>query len=61
MKQTITDKRIVQILLENLDWDGHGYWLPDLCIKEAEDGSTFTKEPTKQEFIDALVSRVGYS
>ena len=38
----------------NLHWDGHAYWLPDLCIKEREGVDEFTPEPTPEEFRAAI-------
>lgn len=43
-----------------LDWDGNGYWLPDICIKERDWGQEFCQEPTIEEMrsaIDAALSK----
>jgi hypothetical protein len=37
-----------------LHWDGHAYWLPDLCIKEREYGNEYTTVPTLDELRAAI-------
>jgi hypothetical protein len=41
----------LQVLLH---WDGHAYWLPDLCIKEREYGNEYTTVPTLDELRAAI-------
>ena len=50
-----TDAERLEYLHSNLDWDGYGYWLPEICVKE-KDGS-FTDEPTLEEFRQFLDER----
>lgn len=56
------DARRLDAIRKSLHWDGHGYWLPDWCIKERERLEEAVPEPTLDEFratIDALASREG--
>lgn len=48
------DARRLEWLRLNLEWDGHAYWLPDLCIKETQFGSQECPEPTPDEFRAAI-------
>lgn len=44
----MTDAQILRWLRDNLQWDGYGYWLPEICIKELDGESC--PEPTMKEF-----------
>jgi len=57
MTQKISDAQILAWLCKNLEWDGHAYWLPEICIKE-QHGSEFCPEPTIKEFREVLTNRV---
>jgi hypothetical protein len=46
--------KLLEGLRKNLYWDGHAYWLPDLCIKEQDGTGEETPEPTKEEFLAVL-------
>ena len=56
------DARRLDAIRKSLHWDGHGYWLPDWCVKERERLEEAVPEPTLDEFraaIDALAAREG--
>jgi len=50
--KVITDAQILRWIRDNLDWDGHGYWFPELCVKELSGESC--PEPTMKEFRASL-------
>ena len=52
----MTDAQILKWLCAHLEWDGRGYWLPEICIVEAQSGDEDCPEPTIQEFRQALRS-----
>lgn len=44
------DSQLIEWLAKNLDWDGHAYWLPEICIKVRQLGdSDFVAEPSAEE------------
>ena len=49
-----TDKELLKALHDRLDWDGNGYWLPNICIKEKQFESDLCPLPTFEEFIIEL-------
>lgn len=54
----LTDTQLLKWLRENLEWDGHGYWLPEICIVEMQHGDDECPEPTMQEFRHELREHV---
>lgn len=44
-----TDTAILEWLQRNLEWDGYGYFLPEICIREREWGQEFCPQPTLDE------------
>ena len=56
MTKKISDAQILAWLCKNLEWDGHAYWLPEICIKEQQ-GSEFCSQPTIKEFREILSTR----
>lgn len=52
-----TDKERLEALIEHLEWDGYGYWLPEWCVKVCE-FETYTEEPSPKEFREFLDSRL---
>ena len=50
----LTDTQLLHWLRDKLEWDGRGYWLPEICIVEIQDGDEECLEPTMQEFRHAL-------
>lgn len=38
MTNGLSDTEIIDLLYENLEWDGWGWWLPEVCIAEPEIG-----------------------
>lgn len=50
----ITDAHLLRWLRDHLEWDGHGYWLPEICIVEMRAGDDECPEPTMHEFRQAL-------
>lgn len=53
----MTDAQILRWLRDHMEWDGHGFWLPEICIREAEWRQQFCPEPTMSEFRSALSER----
>ena len=53
----LTDTQLLKWLRDRLEWDGRGYWLPELCIVEMQDGEDECPEPTMQDFRQALRAR----
>jgi len=53
----LTDAQLLRWLRDKLDWDGYGYWLPEICIKETGLGNDKCPEPTMAEFRSALSER----
>lgn len=49
-EQDKRDAERFRALIPLLDWDGHGYWLPELCIKERNMWQDALPEPTLKEF-----------
>lgn len=47
-----SDAEMLAYINSKCQWDGFGYWLPDIFIKE-RDGS-FTPVPTMDEFRNAI-------
>lgn len=43
------DAKLIEWLAKNLEWDGHGYWLPEICIRERQLGEDFVPEPSANE------------
>lgn len=54
MDTTISDAQLIRWLRDHLEWDGHGYWLPEICIREIAFGEVDCPEPTLKEFRAAL-------
>jgi len=50
----LSDAALLRWLCEHMDWDGHGYWLPEICIRESEWGQDFCPQPTLDEFREVL-------
>lgn len=48
-------KRILQFLHSALEFDGYGYWLPELCVLTLRDGEN--KPPKFEDFILELQAR----
>lgn len=53
-KKAMTDGQLLKELRDRLEWDGQGYWLPEICIKELERGDDECPEPSMSEFRAAL-------
>jgi hypothetical protein len=53
----LSDAALLRWLCENMEWDGHGYWLPEICIRERGWGQEFCPTPTLDEFRAALSQR----
>lgn len=53
----LSDAQLLRWLRDHLEWDGHGYWLPEICIREREWGQEFSPEPTMNEFCAVLSER----
>lgn len=47
---TLTDTEILRWLCDNFEWDGYGYWLPEVCVREQENFGSEPDEPTMAEF-----------
>ena len=57
--QMLSDAKLLRWLRDNMDWDGHGYWLPEICIREPDFGQDcICPEPTMKEFRAVLIARV---
>jgi hypothetical protein len=56
-RKPMTAAQLLRWLRDNLEWDGHGYWLPEICIRERTFGQDFCPEPTMIEFRAALTER----
>ena len=54
----LTDAQLLRWLRDHMDWDGNGYWLPELCIRERGWGQDYCPQPTMDEFRAALSERV---
>ena len=54
----MTDKQLLRWLRDNLEWDGHGYWLPEICVKESYYKDEFCAEPTMKEFRASLIEKI---
>lgn len=54
----LTDAQLIRWLRDHLEWDGHGYWLLEICVRESADGEDLP-EPTMKEFRAALSERAG--
>lgn len=46
----LSDALLLKWMRDNMFWDGHGYWLPDLCIRERNSSQDVCPEPTMAEF-----------
>ena len=57
-EKPLTDTQLLEWLRSRLEWDGHGYWLPEVCVCEMQSGDRDCPEPTMQEFRKALRDRV---
>lgn len=53
----LTDAQLLRWLRDHMDWDGHGYWLPEICLREREPGQDYCPEPTMHEFRALLSER----
>jgi hypothetical protein len=53
----MTDTQLIEWMHSNMDWDGEGYWLPDVCIRERAWGEENCKRPTSQEFRAVLTAK----
>jgi hypothetical protein len=58
-KQQSTEEPILQWLADNLNWDGHGYWLPDMCVREREWGQDYCPPPSKEDVRRAILGDGG--
>ena len=54
----LTDTQLLEWLRSRLEWDGRGYWLPEVCVREMRLGESEFPEPTLQEFRKALREHV---
>ena len=54
----LSDTQLLGWLRDNLEWDGHGYWLPEICLRERTFGHDFCPELTMLEFREILSERV---
>jgi hypothetical protein len=53
----LSDSKLLRWLRDNMNWDGHGYWLPEICLREGDLRNDFCPEPTMDEFRAALSER----
>ena len=53
----LSDAQLLRWLRDHMEWDGQGYWLPEICIRERGWGQDFCPQPTMDEFRDVLSER----
>jgi hypothetical protein len=52
----MTDTQILEWLCDNLEFDGYGYWLPEICVKSMDfDELCLVSPPTITEFRTLLI------
>lgn len=61
-QQSITDRgrEVLSVLVAHLEWDGHGYWLPEVCVAERDSSapdSYVEPQPTAEQVIAAIVTK----
>lgn len=57
----VSAEQVLRWLHTHLGWDGHGYWLPELCVRERQLGQAPDAEvprPTFEEFAAEFSDRV---
>lgn len=57
----LSDAKLIRWLRDNLEWDGYGYWLPEVCVRKLQHGENECYEPTMQEFRTFLSAKVNGS
>ena len=54
----MTDEQRMQWIIDSLEWDGNGYWFPEMVIKQMKFGERNCPPPTLEElreFIDFFI------
>lgn len=54
----LSDETLLRWLHAHMDWDGNGYWLPDVCIREPSHGQESCDRPTIDEFRAVLSEHI---